>query len=85
MVTDYDCLHPDHDNVDVKTIIGVLQDNADRARALIKQVDPRICDRHAICPSGDDRALESALITAPDARDPEIVKRLDAVAGRLLL
>ncbi|MEE3287313.1 MAG: S-methyl-5'-thioadenosine phosphorylase [Pseudomonadota bacterium] len=85
MVTDYDCWHPDHDSVDVKTIIGVLQDNADRARALIKQVAPRMCERPAICPSGDDRALESALITAPDARDPEIVKRLDAVAGRLLL
>ena len=85
MVTDYDCLHPDHDNVDVKTIIGVLQDNADRARALIKQVAPKMGERPAICPSGDDRALESALITAPDARDPEMVKMLDAVAGRLLL
>ena len=85
MVTDYDCWHPGHDNVDVETIIGVLLDNAAQARSLIKTVAPRMRTRPALCPSGDDRALESALITAPDARDPAIVKMLDAVAGRLFV
>ena len=85
MVTDYDCWHPGHDNVDVETIIGVLLDNAVRARSLIKTVALRMRTRPALCPSGDDRALESALITAPDARDPDIVKMLDAVAGRLFV
>jgi len=85
MVTDYDCWHPGHDNVDVETIIGVLLDNAAQARSLIKTVVPRMQTRPALCPSGDDRALESALITAPDARDPTIVKLLDAVAGRLFV
>ena len=84
MVTDYDCWHPDHENVDVKTIIDVLQGNAERARALIKRVTPRMRERPAVCPSGDDRALDSALITAPDARDPLLIRKLDAVAGRLL-
>ena len=85
MVTDYDCWHPGHDNVDVETIIGVLLDNAARARSLIKTVAPRMRTRPALCPSGDDRALESALITAHDARDPAIVRMLDAVAGRLFI
>ncbi|HJL53481.1 MAG TPA: hypothetical protein QF695_12710, partial [Arenicellales bacterium] len=67
------------------TIIGVLLDNAARARSLIKTVAPRMRTRPALCPSGDDRALESALITAHDARDPAIVKKLDAVAGRLFI
>ena len=85
MVTDYDCWHPGHDNVDVETIIKVLLDNAALARSLIKTVAPRMRARPALWPSGDDRALESALITAPNARDPAIVKMLDAVAGRLFI
>jgi 5'-methylthioadenosine phosphorylase len=85
MVTDYDCWHPGHDNVNVETIIEVLLDNADRARSLIKTVAPQMRNRPARCPSGDERALESALITEPDARDPDVVKMLDAVAGRLFV
>ena len=84
MVTDYDCWHPDHDNVEVDALIRVLMDNADKARTLVKQVAPRMKERPAVCPSGDDRALEVALITAPEQRDPEFMKKFAAIAGRLL-
>lgn len=84
MVTDYDCWHPDHDNVEVDALIRVLMDNADKARTLVKRVAPRMKERPAICPSGDDRALEVALITAPEKRDPEFMKKFDAIAGRVL-
>jgi 5'-methylthioadenosine phosphorylase len=84
MVTDYDCWHPDHDDVTVEQIIKVLVTNADKARALVKQVAPKV--------TGDEKggacscrsALEYALITAPEARDPAKVAQLDAVAGRVL-
>jgi 5'-methylthioadenosine phosphorylase len=84
MVTDYDCWHPDHDNVEVGDIIRVLVGNADKARDLVRLVIPAVGERPAACPHGCDRALESALITAPEARDPEMLAKLDAVAGRLL-
>jgi 5'-methylthioadenosine phosphorylase len=85
MVTDYDCWHPDHDNVEVADIIRVLTGNADNARSLVKDVAPALATgRPDACPHGCDRALEFAMITAPEARDPDVVKRLDAVAGRVL-
>ena len=84
MVTDYDCWHPNHDDVSVDTIIKVLLANADKACGLVQTLAPRVhADAKATaCPCRS--ALEHALITAPEARDPEMVKRLDAVAGRLL-
>jgi 5'-methylthioadenosine phosphorylase len=84
MVTDYDCWHPNHDDVTVEQIVKVLVSNADNARSLVKKVAPRL---HADGSSVDcacKKALEHALITSPDARDPEMVKKLDAVAGRVL-
>ena len=84
MVTDYDCWHPDHGHVTVDAIIEVLMDNADKARALIKRVTPKLNSRSEACSEGCHRALETAIITAPDARDPEMVAKLDAVAGRVL-
>ena len=84
MVTDYDCWHPDHDNVDVDAVIRVLLDNADKARRLVRTVAARLPERPVLCPSGDDRALDAALITHPDARDPGMLTKLDAVAGRAL-
>ncbi len=45
---------------------------------------PHLRERPEICPAGCDRALDTALITAPEARDPEVLARLDAVAGRVL-
>ncbi|MCB2102408.1 MAG: S-methyl-5'-thioadenosine phosphorylase [Rhodobacterales bacterium] len=84
MVTDYDCWHPDHDHVTVEAIIGVLLDNADKARALVKAVAPALSGRAESCVQGCHTALETALITAPEARDPALVAKLDAVAGRVL-
>lgn len=84
MVTDYDSWHPDHDSVDVSDIIAVLTGNADKARALIKEVAPALAGDRAPCPHGCDRALDHAIITAPDARDPAVMEKLRAIAGRVL-
>ncbi len=84
MVTDYDCWHPDHDNVTVDAIIGVLLGNADRARSLVKAVAPGLAAYTGPCPNGCETALDNAIITAPEARDPALVARLDVVAGRAL-
>jgi len=84
MVTDYDCWHLDHAPVEVADVIEVLTRNADRGRALVANTVPRLAGRRSNCPHGCDRALEDALITAPEARDPDVLRRLDAVAGRVL-
>ncbi|WP_439123356.1 S-methyl-5'-thioadenosine phosphorylase [Marivita sp.] len=84
MVTDYDCWHPGHDAVEVSDIIRVLTGNADAARAMIKGLPALLGPDRVPCPDGCDSALEYALITAPDARDPALTKKLDAVAGRVL-
>jgi 5'-methylthioadenosine phosphorylase len=83
-VTDYDCWHPEHDHVQVADIVRVLLANAEHGRSLVKTVAPRLADRPTPCPAGCDRVLDSALITAPEARDPALVAKLDAVAGRVL-
>ena len=84
MVTDFDCWHPDHDAVTVQDIIRVLNSNADKAKSLVARLAKIFPREHEPCPIGSDRALDTALITAPEARDPELLKRLDAVAGRVL-
>jgi 5'-methylthioadenosine phosphorylase len=84
MVTDFDCWHPDHDAVTVQDIIAVLQDNSERAKRLVARLAVDFPREHEPCPIGSDRALDTALITAPEARDPELIKKLDAVAGRVL-
>jgi 5'-methylthioadenosine phosphorylase len=84
MVTDFDCWHPDHDAVTVSDIITVLTANAEKARALVAQLARDFPREHEPCPIGSDRALDNALITAPEARDKQLLKKLDAVAGRLL-
>jgi len=84
MVTDYDCWHDDHDAVTVEAIIRVLTANAGTARALVRALAPHLSGRAGTCAEGCHTALETAIITAPDARDPDIVARLDAVAGRVL-
>ena len=84
MVTDYDCWHPDHDHVTVDAIIKMLMDNAEKARALVKNVVPRLADRKDLCHQGCHEALDNALITTPDARDPVMAEKLAAVAGRVL-
>jgi 5'-methylthioadenosine phosphorylase len=83
MVTDYDCWHPGHDAVTVEQVVKVLLANADKAKALIQHAAPRF---PAVddCALGCRHALDTAIITAPEARDAEMIARLDAVAGRVL-
>ena len=84
MVTDYDCWHPDHDNVEVAAIIETLQANTEKAVRLVTRLAQDFPHEHEACPIGSDTALEYALITAVEARDPELMSKLDAVAGRVL-
>jgi 5'-methylthioadenosine phosphorylase len=84
MVTDFDCWHPDHDHVTVGAIIAVMQDNANKARDLIRKAVPRIHQDAKASSCSCRSALQHALITAPDARDLGAMERLDAVAGRVL-
>ncbi|WP_171121881.1 MULTISPECIES: S-methyl-5'-thioadenosine phosphorylase [unclassified Ruegeria] len=84
MVTDYDSWHPDHGEVDVTSIIATLTGNAEKGRALVKGLPSLLGAQRAPCPHGCDRALEYAILTAPDKRDPALLAKLDAVAGRVL-
>jgi 5'-methylthioadenosine phosphorylase len=84
MVTDFDCWHPDHDAVTVQDIIKVLTANAEKAKRLVARLARDFPRTHEPCPIGSDRALDTAIITAPEARDRKLVKKLDAVAGRVL-
>ncbi len=84
MVTDFDCWHPDHDAVTVQDIIKVLIANAEKAKLLVARLARDFPREHEPCPIGSDRALDNALITAPEARDAKLLKKLDAVAGRVL-
>jgi 5'-methylthioadenosine phosphorylase len=84
MVTDYDCWHAEEAAVTVDAVIRVLFENADKARALVRDVLPTIGQHRGPCPAGCDRALDTAIITAPEMRDPDLITKLDAVAGRVL-
>ncbi|GLK70643.1 hypothetical protein GCM10017643_07580 [Ancylobacter dichloromethanicus] len=85
MVTDFDCWHPDHAHVQVADVIRVLNENAEKAKQLIRLLAPRLRDdRPTPCPHGCDRTLDVALVTAPGARDPKVLAGLDAIAGRVL-
>jgi 5'-methylthioadenosine phosphorylase len=84
MITDYDSWHPDHGEVDVTAIIATLMGNADKGRALVSRLPKLLGTDRAPCPHGCDRALEYAILTQPDARDPEVMAKLDAVAGRVI-
>ena len=84
MVTDYDCWHDAHAPVEVADIVALLARNAERARDLLASAAGGLGPRPTPCPQGCDRALDGAIITAPEARDPSFLRRLDAVAGRVL-
>jgi 5'-methylthioadenosine phosphorylase len=84
MVTDYDCWHDEHKEVDVAAIIKVLSENVDKAHRLIERLARTFPREHPPCPIGTDRALDVAIITPPEARDPALLAKLDAVAGRVL-
>ena len=82
MVTDYDCWHPHHDDVTVEAIVKVLIENADKARAVVSEVVPGLSADCFPCPHGCRTALDSALVTASDARDADSMSRLDAILAR---
>ncbi len=84
MVTDFDCWHPDHDHVTVDAVIKVVMANADKARSLVKQLAPKLAVRDGLCAEGCHTALDNALMTAPDKRDPELLKKLDVILARVL-
>src|SRR5579862_9084756 len=84
MVTDFDCWHEEHGAVDVAAVIKVVHENAQRAAALVSRVLREFPAEHEPCPAGSDRALETAIMTGPNARDPALLAKLDAVAGRVL-
>jgi 5'-methylthioadenosine phosphorylase len=84
MVTDYDCWHEEHGAVDVASVIAVLHENADKARRLVARLAADFPAERQPCPVGSDKALDFALITAPAFRDPALLAKLDAVAGRVL-
>ena len=84
MITDFDSWHPDHGAVEITEIIKVLTGNADKARTLVKDLPERLGASRTTCPNGCDHALEFAIMTAPEMRDPALVAKLDAVAGRVL-
>ena len=84
MVTDYDSWHPDHGEVDVTEIVKILTGNADKGREMVRRLPALLGPDREACPHGCDRALEFALLTAPDKRDAALLGKLDAVAGRVL-
>lgn len=84
MITDYDSWHPEHGSVDITSIIATLQGNAGKARDLVGRLPALLGQERADCPHGCDKALEFAIMTAPDKRDPQLIAKLDAIAGRVL-
>jgi len=84
MVTDYDCWHPSHTAVDVPSLLKVMRDNAANVQRLVARLAADFPGQHEPCPIGSDRALDFAIVTAPEARDPQLLAKLDAVAGRVL-
>jgi len=84
MVTDYDSWHPDHGAVDVSDVIKTLQGNGTKAQDLVSRLPALLGPERVPCPHGCDRALEYAIMTAPAQRDPTLMSKLDAVAGRVL-
>jgi len=83
MVTDFDCWHAEHDDVDVAAIIKIVNENAAKAARLLARLLKDMPARREPCPIGSDRALDTALITAPEARDPDVLKKLEAIMARV--
>jgi 5'-methylthioadenosine phosphorylase len=84
MVTDYDCWHEEVAHVDVASVIAVMQDNTEKAHRLVHRLAADFPREHPPCPIGSDRALDVAIITAPEARDPALMQKLDAITARVL-
>ena len=83
MVTDYDCWHPDHENVDVQQVIKVLLDNAAKAKNMIKNLIDNF-EKHIDANDPTNNCLDVAIITAPEKRSKKTKEKLNTVAGRVL-
>jgi len=84
MVTDYDCWHEVHGAVDVASLLRVMDENRGKAQRLFARLAREFPAEHIPCPVGSDRALDGAILTQPGARDPELLAKLQAIAGRVL-
>ena len=85
MVTDYDCWREATEAVSVEAVLGVLRQNGEAATKTVAALaDMMSASPRTVCAQGIETALDYAVITAPDARDPDLVAKLDAVAGRVL-
>jgi 5'-methylthioadenosine phosphorylase len=84
MVTDFDAWHPEHDAVDVSMVVKQMHENTEAARRVAARIALDFPAERELCPYGSHRALDGAIMTAPSARDPALLKKLDAVAGRVL-
>ena len=83
MVTDFDCWHPDHENVDVKTVIKVLLSNAEKAKSMIKNIINNF-ENYIDANDPTNNCLDVAIITAPEKRTQKTIEKLKTVAGRVL-
>ena len=83
-MTDYDCWHPEHDAVDVSAVIQVMHENIGKARRIVARLAQDFPTMREPCPAGAHKALDHAIMTPPGAREPALMAKLDAVAGRVL-
>ena len=83
MVTDFDCWHPDHDSVEVSDIIETLTNNSSKAQKIIEALPEFLKSNRDFCSLGCNNALDNAIITAPEKRDPKVMKTLDVILQRL--
>ena len=83
MVTDFDSWHPHHDAVDVEQVVRVMKNNSEMAKRFVLRLAKGLSREHQACPIGSDRALDFAIMTAPEKRDPALVQKLDAILARV--
>ena len=83
MVTDYDCWHPDHDEVDVSMVIQTLMKNASNAQNMIKEVI-KTFKNYSVEKDPANNCLDVAIITDPKSRTKKTIKKLNSIAGRVL-
>ena len=84
MVTDFDAWHPYHEAVDVAQVMQVMKANVEQAKRFVTRLASLMPKEHPACAVGSDHALDFAIMTAPEKRDPALLTKLDAVAGRVL-
>jgi 5'-methylthioadenosine phosphorylase len=84
MVTDFDAWHPQHEAVDVAQVVATMKGNSAQAKAFVMRLAKDFPREHPACPIGSDRALDHAIMTAPEKRSAELLAKLSAVAGRVL-